>query len=156
MKKNIIIKLCILPLVVAFDIITKLVFQDKSFPFLKGFISIHSVPLNTGAAWSFLEGYTWILIIVSLIFIVFLILFDLKYKPNSSLYSIAFSFILGGAIGNLIDRIFLGGVRDFLCFDFWPNFPIFNIADSFLCIGVFLLAIYILFFFEDKPKEKNK
>ena len=153
MKKNIILKLCILPAVVAIDLITKIAFQDKVYPFLKGFISIHSVDLNKGAAWSILSGHTWVLIVVTLIFLVFLFLFDSKYKSESILYNIAFSFIVGGGVGNLIDRIFLGGVRDFLVFDFWPSFPVFNVADVFLCVGVFLFVLYLLFGFSENKKE---
>ena len=154
MKKNLILKLCIFPVVIAVDLITKIVLWGEKHPFLKGFISIHSVELNDGAAWNILSGKTWILIIISLIFLVFLVLFDLKYKPESVLYNIGFSFIAGGAIGNLIDRIFLGGVRDFLMFDFWPEFPIFNMADVFLCVGVVIFAIYLIFCFNEKSKEK--
>ncbi len=153
MKKNLLLKLCIIPVVIATDIITKIVLWGKNYPFLKGFISIHSVDLNEGAAWNILDGHTWVLILISLIFLVFLVLFDLKYKSDSILYNIGFSMIVGGAVGNLIDRIFLGGVRDFLLFDFWTDFPVFNMADAFLCVGVVLFAIYLIFFFSDKPKE---
>lgn len=156
MKKHWIIKLCLIPVVVGLDILTKIIFQDKDYPFLKGFISIHSASeLNRGGAWGIFGQYSWVLIIVSLIFLVFLVLFDLKIKPKSSLYTVSFCFIIGGAVGNLIDRIFLGGVRDFICFDFWPSFPTFNVADSFLCIGVVLFAIYLIFFY-DKKKDESK
>lgn len=156
MKKHLILKLCIIPFVVGVDILTKNLFQDKDYPFLKGFISIHSSQqLNYGGAWGILGDHTWILIIISLLFLVFLVLFDLKMKPKNTLYTIAFCFIIGGALGNLIDRIFLGGVRDFICFDFWPSFPTFNLADSFLCIGVILFAIYLLFFYKSNGEEKK-
>ena len=79
-----------------------------------------------------------------------------KWKIKTSIYTISISFIVGGAIGNLIDRIFLGGVRDFLYFEFYPSFPTFNVADSFLCIGIVLMLIYIFFFSSKDFKEKER
>ncbi len=144
-------------LVIALDIVTKIVFLDKHYPFLKGFISIHSnyPDYNKGGSFGILQEHTWLLILISIVFLVFLILFDFKYKPESKVYNIGFSFVVGGAIGNLIDRVFIGGVRDFICFDFWPEFPLFNLADSFLCIGVVLFAIYIIFIHKDKKESKK-
>ena len=63
---------------------------------------------------------------------------------------------MGGAVGNLIDRIFLGGVRDFIYFIFVPNFPTFNVADSFLLIGTILFAIYAIFIYKPQEKDKNE
>ena len=62
--------------------------------------------------------------------------------------------MIGGAVGNLVDRIMLNYVRDFIFLDFWPTFPIFNIADSFLCVGTVMLAIFLVFF-SDKKEGKN-
>ena len=90
-----------------------------------------------------------------LIFSQILLSFDAKYKPDSKLYSIGLSFVVGGAIGNLVDRIFLGGVRDFIVFEFWREFPTFNVADSFIVVGVILLAIYIIFFSNEKKESKK-
>jgi signal peptidase II len=67
---------------------------------------------------------------------------------------IGLAFVLGGAVGNLIDRIFLGGVRDFIRFDFF-DFPVFNIADSFLTVGCVMLAVFILFLYRPKGENKN-
>ena len=61
--------------------------------------------------------------------------------------------MIGGAVGNLIDRVAFKYVRDFIFLDFFPTFPIFNLADSFLCVGAVMLAIYILFM-SGKKSEK--
>ena len=98
---------------------------------------------NTGAAWSIFADKTWMLVIISLIIISFIILYVLKNKPKNKLEKIGYSMILGGAIGNFIDRIIYGYVIDF--FDFYIfgySYPIFNLADTFIVIGVLLLVIY--------------
>ena len=90
---------------------------------------------NYGAAFGILHGYTTFLIIVSLVVLV--ICFYYYYK-NKNL-KISLSFILAGTLGNLIDRIFLGYVRDFIDLNF---FPVFNLADMFNVVGV-ILIIYL-------------
>ena len=68
--------------------------------------------------------------------------------------------LVAGTVGNLFDRIFFGYVRDFLMFDFWKSFPVFNFADVLLCIGVVLFAIYLIVYFvknkkKVKPEDEN-
>ena len=95
---------------------------------------------NTGAGFGILKNQQWILIWIS-IFIFGIILYNLdKIKENQRLLQVLVGFILGGTIGNLIDRIFFGYVIDFLDFRIWP---IFNFADSFITIGVIGLIIYL-------------
>ena len=65
----------------------------------------------------------------------------------------SFGLIVGGALGNLYDRIKLGYVRDFIYLDFAPDFPIFNMADSCLCVGAVMMVVYILFM-SGKKSEK--
>lgn len=121
--------------------------------FIKNLLNFN-LAYNTGAAWSLCSEHTNILAIISLI-ACFVILyffkdFDLKRKP---LYSIAIVLILGGTAGNMIDRFFrVDGVVDFLEFGF-IEFPIFNLADSFLVIGTILLMVSIVF--NDFKKEKK-
>ena len=156
MKKKIILKICIISFVVAVDLLTKVLFKDKAFTLIPGLIGIRfNNDLNEGIAGGLFSGYTPIIIIVTMFMIVFMVLFDAKYRPDSKLYSIGISFVVGGAIGNLIDRIFLGGVRDFIIFDFWKDFPTFNLADSFIVVGVIILAIYIIFFSNEKKESKK-
>lgn len=100
---------------------------------------------NTGGAWSILEGSQLLLIIISIIFLIFLTIYIKKEKNLTNLSLISYSLIISGIIGNLIDRIFLNAVIDFLSFkiiDYY--FPIFNIADIAIVIGVMLLMIEII------------
>lgn len=90
---------------------------------------------NTGAAFSLFTGQRIFLIIFSVI----VILVILKYYKNRE-YRLPLTFILAGTTGNLIDRIFLGHVRDFIDLKVWP---VFNIADAIIVIGVLLLIYKI-------------
>jgi signal peptidase II len=96
---------------------------------------------NTGMAWSLLSGQTGLLALISAVAIGVMLRYLLVNKPDK-LTSFALALMIGGAAGNLYDRLFLGYVRDFLNFYiFGYDFPVFNIADAALCIGVFLLVI---------------
>lgn len=98
---------------------------------------------NTGAAFSILEGRTIFLSIISLFAVLLLFKYMNEFK-QTKLGNASFSLLLGGIFGNLIDRIFLGSVRDFLKFNiFGYEFPIFNIADTCIVIGVILLVICV-------------
>lgn len=129
------------------DIVSKLIVSNlmnvnDSIVVIKDFFYITYVR-NTGAAWSIFAGKTWLLIIVSLIIIFFIVGYIYKNKPKSKFEILGYSMILGGAIGNLIDRVIYGYVIDFLDFYiFGYDYPIFNLADSFILIGVILLIIY--------------
>lgn len=94
---------------------------------------------NTGIAWSIPIPHQ-ILIPLNILLLLAIPFFayqyiDLRYKMNQ----IALALIIGGAIGNVYDRIFFGYVRDFIAVG---SFPVFNLADAFLCIGIFLLAAF--------------
>ena len=60
-----------------------------------------------------------------------------------------------GCVGNMYDRIFFGYVRDFIQFDFWKSFPIFNFADAILCIGVVLFVIYLIIYLVKSRKNEK-
>ena len=111
---------------------------------LKGFISIEGGHKNTGAAWSIFSNATVWLIIVSIVFLALMFVLNRFIKKPNLLYYISFSMIFGGALGNLYDRIVLGYVRDFIKLDFM-NFPVFNVADCFVCVGVFLMCVFLIF-----------
>ena len=99
---------------------------------------------NTGMAWGLLPNARVYFIIVTLILAAFLVFLLVRYrKLLPKLSKVALTVILSGAIGNLIDRIFLGYVRDFIAFDF-IEFPVFNIADCCVTIGAVLLAVSLL------------
>ena len=106
--------------------------------------------VNTGAAWSFLSEVSWaqtffkVLTIISLVLFSFLYFYAFKHKYGWMKYSIVMT--MGGTVGNFIDRLSFNGVTDFLSFVFGEyNFPVFNLADSFLVIGVIMLMIHFLF-----------
>lgn len=96
---------------------------------------------NTGAAWSILEGHSYILIFVSIIMLI--LVFNMMYSyENNTFNDIAFGVLLGGILGNLCDRVFCGMVRDFIDLRiFGYEFPVFNIADMAIVIGVILILI---------------
>ena len=122
---------------------------------INGFISFIYVH-NSGAAWGILSDRPVFLIIISIIvialFIAFYVLRLRKFKDKISLWlSVSLGFIAGGCFGNLIDRIAFGYVRDFINFDFM-NFPVFNVADICLTVGIILLFIYFIFFYSKEEK----
>jgi signal peptidase II len=109
---------------------------------------------NTGMAWSLLSGQQALLCFVAAIAIGFMLYILVTKKPRK-LTAIGLDLIIGGAAGNLIDRLLFGYVRDFLHFYiFGYDFPIFNIADSALTIGVILLILSEIQ--EDHEKEAAK
>jgi len=99
-----------------------------------------SYSTNTGSLFGLFEGYNLLFIILTLIVIIFIIYYINKNKV-SYYEEISLSLILGGAVGNLIDRIVYNGVIDFINLRIWPSF---NIADSCITIGVIGLMIYYL------------
>ena len=108
---------------------------------IPGFFSISYIR-NTGAAWGMLSNGTLVLAIGSIIFLVFAIkyIYDLKYISKLSMFS--YGMFIGGIIGNLVDRVCRNYVVDFLNFYiFGYDFPVFNIADCFIVISIFLIVI---------------
>lgn len=129
------------------DFVSKIIVNNfmnvhDSIPVIKDFFSI-SYFRNTGGAWSILNNHTWLLTVVSFVIIGFLIYYVYKNKPKNKLEMVGYSMILGGSVGNFLDRIIYGYVIDFLDFNiFRYNFPIFNFADTFIVLGVIFLVIY--------------
>ncbi|MBL7051718.1 MAG: signal peptidase II [Nanoarchaeota archaeon] len=129
-------------LFVILDQITKKIFENVNFDLLS-FFKISYLE-NTGAAFGIFQNGTWILALISLIVVVVGIIY-FKYYP------LALSFLIAGALGNFIDRVFLGYVRDFISISIWP---VFNFADIFATIGVVFL-IYRLYKEEKAYKLKS-
>ena len=109
---------------------------------------------NHGVAFGIMDGKIIFIILVSILIFGYLI-YEIKKGTHSKLITLSISFVIGGLLGNLFDRLIYGYVIDFLDFDFFGyDFAIFNIGDSFIVIGTILLAIgYIL---EEKNENKNK
>jgi signal peptidase II len=103
---------------------------------------------NTGAAFSIFSGRTDILAVVSVVGVILVLVYNFYFAHrypflNTRLNKVALGLILGGTIGNLIDRVWLHYVRDFIAVGSWP---VFNVADSTLDVGVVIFAVSILFF----------
>ena len=128
----------------------------------KDFLKIGSLDImhlhyieNTGSAFSSFAGQTVFLLIVTAIGIGACTYVLIHHGKKHKLLFWSLVMILGGAVGNMIDRIFRNGaVVDYLDLKLF-NFAIFNFADCFVCIGTALLMIYILFFSEDKTKKQE-
>lgn len=118
---------------------------------------------NKGISFSMLSSKMALIIIITSIIMLILIYVMIRTPKTKYFmpFSIVLSVIVGGAAGNMIDRIFRGYVIDFIMLDF-INFPIFNVADIFVCVGLFILVILIIFKYKDKdfdfiiPKKGEK
>ena len=97
---------------------------------------------NTGGAFGLFANQTFLLSVTAVVGIAVLVLY-LRYLPlGSTLLRLGLGLDLGGAVGNLIDRVRLGEVTDFIDVGFWP---VFNLADSAIVVGTFLIVYYLLF-----------
>ncbi len=138
MKISIIISIlvAILDQIIKFIIDKKVLFIEV----IPKLFNIHKV-YNYGVAFSFLENKRYLILLFSLILIYFL--FNLrKDLPKTKKYDILFGVILGGILGNLIDRVFRGYVIDYLeTFIFGISFPIFNLADICITLGIILMVL---------------
>jgi len=147
--RDIIISILIVITLLGIDQLTKvLAFKyldyGTTYKVLPGIFKMQLVN-NSGAAFGILEGKMWFFHIVT---IVSLFIFGYLLKDvdlvKAPIYTVALTMIISGTIGNFIDRIYRGSVRDFLTFDFM-NFATFNFADMCLTVGVILLIIDYLF-----------
>lgn len=149
--------LVIVFIIILFDQYTKILANDSlaeidTFPLIDNVFHFTLVK-NKGAAFGIMQNQRWFFIIITFAVILAMIIYVFKYKPKHKLLLTSLSMIIGGAVGNLIDRIKLGYVIDF--FDFrLINFAVFNVADSFVVIGTILLSYYLLFIYKE-PKEEE-
>ncbi|KTT82367.1 signal peptidase II [Mammaliicoccus sciuri] len=101
---------------------------------------------NQGAAWGILQGKMWLFYIVTIVVLVILFMFFKNEGYGRPDVQLGLSLLIAGSIGNFIDRLFRGEVVDFVdTYIFSYNFPIFNVADAALTLGVIVLIIVILF-----------
>ena len=128
-------------LIIVFDQFSKFLvarYLGKSVPIISNIFHLTYIH-NTGAGFGILKGKNTLLIFVALM-IIGAVLFYYDKLKNKAIVHYSVGLILGGAIGNLIDRIRLGYVIDFLDFRIWPAF---NVADSAVSIGAILMIIYL-------------
>jgi signal peptidase II len=142
--------LIIVAAVIILDQLTKFIatrnlLLNHPFDIIGGIFSLTLVH-NRGAAFGILKNQIYLFVFTSA-FAVILIYSELRNNKHRTVYSVALSLILAGALGNLIDRLLFGYVIDFLDFHFWP---VFNVADSAITIGAVMLGWTLLF-----TKEKN-
>ena len=110
---------------------------------------------NTGSAFGLLRGQTEFLILVSIIGVLGVLFYYRANGRESALLRYSLALLLGGALGNLTDRLARGAVVDFISVQVWSDyyFPTFNVADSALTIGLFALAFYVL---RNRATEKKQ
>ena len=162
MKLKYLILLTVSVLVLGIDQATK-VYVDRvmdlhsSITVVENFFNI-TYMRNKGAAFSFLSTFNYrvpFFILVSLVAVFVIISVLCKLRPDQKFAAVSLSLIFSGALGNLIDRVRLGEVIDFLDAHWYEHhWPAFNVADSAICVGVFLLAIHM--FLEEKRQKRQK
>mgnify|MGYP001012874172 FL=1 len=113
---------------------------------------------NTGAAFSFLAGASgwqrWLFTLIAVVVSVVLVVWLKRLKPDETWLAVGLALVLGGALGNLVDRVIFGHVVDFILVHWQSSwyFPAFNIADSAITVGAVLLALDM--FKSKKPEEE--
>ena len=128
----------------------------ESAPLLPGFLELRYIQ-NTGGGWSILSDYTWLLSILTAFIMLVLLYLLLRRIVRHPLGRTACVLLLAGGCGNLIDRLRLGYVVDMFNFQF-ISYPVFNVADIAVVIGMILAAVYYLFLYEkhDGPERGER
>lgn len=134
--------LCIALLMTVVDQASKFVVQNEmvlheSVPVIPGFFHITYI-LNRGAAFGILENQQWFFLVIAILLFLLYGIFH-KRLPSSSIVHCGVGLLLGGALGNALDRVCTGAVVDFFDFRIWP---VFNVADMSIVVGVCLLLWY--------------
>lgn len=171
------VEFLIIALAIASDLITKTIVQSnmtegQTITVIPNFLNWHYTLNNkAGFGWAFgleniMSDKGIMIFFIVLTFIALILFFALMYFVRNKRFiaRLAVALIIGGAIGNLVDRLAFGYVRDFIQIVYFgldlgclgKTFAIFNLADSFLTVGMILFAIFIIFFFDDKDKNKVK
>ncbi|MCL2873920.1 MAG: signal peptidase II [Defluviitaleaceae bacterium] len=152
----------ILPIVtfimlVAFDQITKLIAVVRlkpigTYPVIPGILSFTYLE-NSGAGFGILQGARWFFIVFTVVVLIGIVWYYIKLPQKRPYNYVRAGLVIlaSGAVGNGIDRLLNGFVIDFLHVRF-INFPIFNIADIYVSIATFMLAIIMLFFIKEDDK----
>ena len=144
--------------VLVLDQLTKFIVMRRfelgeSLPIWQPFFSLTYVR-NEGAAWSILSGHGWFLLLVALVVAAGVIFFFRRLAEGYPERYLALLLVLSGVAGNSIDRLWLGAVVDFLDFHWYDRFrwPVFNVADIAICVGVALFILSTLL----RPSKKKE
>ena len=116
---------------------------------LLNFTHIH----NEGVAFGMFDGMRWFFVALTVVLLAGIIGIMFKKRPSGKMFYVSVALIVGGGIGNLIDRVLFGYVIDYISLSFFP--PICNFADYCITFGTALLMIYILFFSDFFKKEEE-
>lgn len=154
------LQIIIIVILVAADQLTKFLlwpalasYPNKSLPVIQDVLHFTKIE-NRGASFGMLQGMQLFFIIMTVVVLIAAVYIMIRYRDKHSRFiKVLIAVLFAGALGNLIDRIAFGFVRDFIdfrLFDFWKY--VFNIADAALVVGAILLGVYILFFYKDKKK----
>jgi signal peptidase II len=153
-SKNWLILLGVATLTLIADRVSKTIIADRlalnqtwhpPVPFLRHIFSL-TYTTNTGAAFGLFPDQGALFVIIAFVVIAAILFYYRQLPDGHGLARVALGLQLGGALGNLIDRLRQGYVVDFIDFNFWPlrNWPVFNLADSAIVVGVGLLALTML------------
>ena len=144
-------------LLLVLDMVTKYITDGIDITGTNIFINLISVH-NVGASWGMLAGQQILFILLAIIFVAGLLCYDILSKKDNNengWFFVGFNLILAGIIGNAIDRIVFGYVRDFISLAFM-SFPVFNVADICLTVGTVCITIWLIFFYGKKSKNTKE
>ena len=114
-------------------------------PLLPGFVELKTIH-NYGAAWSSFSGMRWLLVVSTSLIVLLILALLVRRVVRHPLGVLSCCLILSGGVGNIVDRARLGYVVDMFHFEFWPSYPVFNVADICIVVGGFAaFAYYVLF-----------
>lgn len=111
---------------------------------------------NEGAGFGIFQGKTIGLTIITFIVVIAICVYLFFALKETEWLRISLVFITAGGIGNIVDRIAFGYVRDFIQFSFWDSFPVFNVADSFVTVGAFMLVVVLIVMLVREGKKNQK
>ena len=129
--------------------VTENLFMYESIPVLDNILMITRIE-NTGAGFGMLSGQNW-LFIISACIVLLMIVYFYDHIIYDRLLVFATAFILGGTVGNMMDRVFFGRVIDYIDLSFWPTF---NLSDASLVVGISLL-IYYIYLWRNEPEKRG-
>ena len=121
-------------------------------PLLPGLVELRTVH-NYGAAWSSLAGMRWLLVAITGVIIAAVGVILIRRIVRHPVGVMAGFLILSGGLGNIVDRVRLGYVVDMFHLEFWPSYPVFNVADICVVCGALLGAVYYLWFYEKYDRK---